>query len=198
LGSDLLWRRRFGNLLQQGRAEGARGGAERLVGAVRQERSRDGLAAPAERQGRQADEAALGEVALDLPSGQAAPAEAGQDQRLGVSLETASLLAAGAVAANVVGNLACGPLLARGVSRARILLAAFAGMALSGFAILGADVPGPLAYAACVAFSAVGGLIPVALLDGAARHAPRWSARRSASSCRATTSGWSPGRRWPA
>ena len=93
--------------------------------------------------------------------------------RLGMSLEIASLLAAGAVAANVVGNLACGPLLARGVSRAGILLAAFAGMALSGFAILGAEVPGPLAYAACIAFSAVGGLIPVALLDGAARHAPR-------------------------
>ena len=93
--------------------------------------------------------------------------------RLAVSMETASLLAAGAVAANVTGNLACGPLLARGVSRARILLLAFAGMALCGFAILGADLPGPLAYAACVAFSAVGGLIPVALLDGAARHAPQ-------------------------
>ena len=94
-------------------------------------------------------------------------------ERLGVTPETGSLLTAAAVAANVAGNLACGPLLGRGVSRARILLAAFAGMALCGFAILGAGVPGPLAYAACVAFSAIAGLIPVALLDGAARHAPQ-------------------------
>ena len=94
-------------------------------------------------------------------------------ERLGVSSETGSLLTAAAVAANIIGNLACGPLLARGVSRAQILLAAFAGMALCGFGILGAGVAGPFVYAACVAFSAVGGLIPVALLDGAARHAPR-------------------------
>jgi predicted MFS family arabinose efflux permease len=94
-------------------------------------------------------------------------------ERLGVTPETGSLLTAAAVAANVVGNLACGPLLDRGVRRSAILIAAFAGMALCGFGILGGSVSGPLAYAACVAFSAVGGLIPVALLDGASRHAPR-------------------------
>jgi MFS transporter, DHA1 family, inner membrane transport protein len=93
--------------------------------------------------------------------------------RLGVTPETGSLLTAAAVAANVVGNLACGPLLDRGIRRAPILIAAFAGMALCGFGILGGGVSGPLAYAACIAFSAVGGLIPVALLDGASRHAPR-------------------------
>lgn len=93
-------------------------------------------------------------------------------ERLGVSAETGSLLTALAVAANIVGNLACGPLLGRGVSRAHLLLAAFAGMALSGFAILGAGLPDSLAYVACIVFSAIGGLIPVALLDGAARHAP--------------------------
>jgi len=90
-----------------------------------------------------------------------------------VSPETGSLLTAAAVAVNVIGNLTCGPLLALGVRRAHILLAAFAAMALCGFAIFGAGLYGPLAYAACIVFSAVGGLIPVALLEGTARHAPR-------------------------
>jgi predicted MFS family arabinose efflux permease len=93
--------------------------------------------------------------------------------RLGVTPETGSLLTAAAVAANVTGNLACGPMLDRRIRRSAILIAAFAGMALCGFGILGGGVSGPLAYAACIAFSAVGGLIPVALLDGASRHAPR-------------------------
>jgi MFS family permease len=90
-----------------------------------------------------------------------------------VTPETGSLLTAAAVAANVTGNLACGPMLDRRIRRSAILIAAFAGMALCGFGILGGGVSGPLAYAACIAFSAVGGLIPVALLDGASRHAPR-------------------------
>jgi MFS transporter, DHA1 family, inner membrane transport protein len=46
-------------------------------------------------------------------------------------------------------------------------------MGLCGFGILAEGVSGPVAYALCVVFSAVGGLIPVALIDGAPRHAPR-------------------------
>jgi MFS transporter, DHA1 family, inner membrane transport protein len=93
--------------------------------------------------------------------------------RLAVGSETGSLLTAVAVAVNAIGNLACGPLLGRGMRRAHILLIAFVTMALCGFGILGDGVSGGVAYALCIVFSAVAGLIPVALIDGAPRHAPR-------------------------
>lgn len=93
-------------------------------------------------------------------------------ERLSVTLETASLMTAAAVASNVLGNLACGRLLACGVPRTHLLLIGFATMALCGFGILGDGPDGRIAYALCLAFSAVGGLVPVAILEGAARHAP--------------------------
>jgi MFS transporter, DHA1 family, inner membrane transport protein len=93
--------------------------------------------------------------------------------RLAVGPTTGSVMAAAAVAVNAVGNLACGPLLARGVRRAHVLLTGFVTMALCGFGIFAEGVSGPVAYTLCVVFSAVGGLIPVALIDGAPRHAPR-------------------------
>jgi len=93
--------------------------------------------------------------------------------RLAIGTEAGSLLAAAAVAVNALGNLACGPLLARGMTRARILLIGFGAMGLCGFGILNDAVPGILSYGLCVVFSAVSGLVPVALLDGAPRHAPR-------------------------
>lgn len=74
---------------------------------------------------------------------------------------------------NAIGNLTCGMLLVRGVLRTHILLAGFGVMGPCGFAIFSQDVPGVLAYALCLVFSAVGGLIPVALFDAAPRHAPR-------------------------
>jgi MFS transporter, DHA1 family, inner membrane transport protein len=92
---------------------------------------------------------------------------------LAIGPTTGSLMAAVAVAVNVVGNLACGPLLTRGVRRAHLLLVGFVTMALCGFGIFSESVSGPVVYALCVLFSAVGGLIPVALIDGAPRHAPR-------------------------
>jgi MFS transporter, DHA1 family, inner membrane transport protein len=93
--------------------------------------------------------------------------------RLAVGPTTGSVMAAAAVAVNAVGNLACGPLLARGMRRAHVLLTGFVTMALCGFGIFAEGVSGPVAYTLCVVFSAVGGLIPVALIDGAPRHAPR-------------------------
>jgi MFS transporter, DHA1 family, inner membrane transport protein len=93
--------------------------------------------------------------------------------RLAVGPETGSLLTALAMAANVLGNLGCGLLLARGVRRSHILLVGLVTMALCSLGILGEAVPGALAYALCIVFSAVGGLVPVALIDGAPRHAPR-------------------------
>ncbi|HET8725870.1 MAG TPA: MFS transporter, partial [Alphaproteobacteria bacterium] len=93
--------------------------------------------------------------------------------RLAVAPETGGLLTAVAVAANASGNIGCGLLLTRGVRRTNILLIGFGVMALCGFGILAEGVPGAAAYALCVVFSAVGGLVPVALIDAAPRHAPR-------------------------
>jgi len=93
--------------------------------------------------------------------------------RLAVGSATAGVLAAIAVAVNALGNIACGLLLTRGIRRPTILVAAFGTMALCGFGILGSGPAAVVSYALCVVFSAVGGLIPVALMDGAARHAPR-------------------------
>jgi MFS transporter, DHA1 family, inner membrane transport protein len=93
--------------------------------------------------------------------------------RLAVGPETGSLLTALAMAANVLGNLGCGMLLARGIRRSHILLVGFAAMALCGVGILGENVSGALAYALCLLFSAISGLVPVALIDGAPRYAPR-------------------------
>jgi MFS transporter, DHA1 family, inner membrane transport protein len=93
--------------------------------------------------------------------------------RPAVGPTTGSLMAALAVAVNALGNLACSPLLTHGVRRPHILLIGFVTMALCGFGILAESVSGPVAYTLCVLFSAVGGLIPVALIDGAPRHAPR-------------------------
>ena len=93
--------------------------------------------------------------------------------RLAVGATTGSLMTAAAVAVNALGNLGCGQLLARGVRRSHILLTGFVAMALCGFGIFGESASGPVVYALCVIFSAVGGLIPVALIDAAPRHAPR-------------------------
>lgn len=92
---------------------------------------------------------------------------------LAVSPETAGVLTAVVVAASALGNLACGRLLARGVRPVFILLASFGVMAPCGIGILGDILPGAAAYALCIVFSAVGGLIPVTLIEAASRHAPR-------------------------
>lgn len=93
-------------------------------------------------------------------------------QRLAIGPEEASLLAGIAVAANVVGNLLCGLLLARGL-RSLILLVGFSAMALLGFGILSEGVPGGAVFGLSLLVSAISGLIPVALFDAAPHHAPR-------------------------
>jgi MFS transporter, DHA1 family, inner membrane transport protein len=93
--------------------------------------------------------------------------------RLAVDPETGSILAAIAVAVNALGNLGCGVLLARGAQRAHLLLIGFTTMALCGFGIFGDGVSGEITYALCLVFSAISGLIPVALIDASPRHAPR-------------------------
>lgn len=91
---------------------------------------------------------------------------------LGVSGGHAAGLTALAVAANILGNLAIGPLMGRGWPRWVLILAA--GLTMAGADLVIFQETWPLAwrFAAVVLLSAVGGLIPGSLMAGAAFHAP--------------------------
>lgn len=96
-----------------------------------------------------------------------------------------AVLTALAAAANIVGNLAAGVLLQRGVPAAQVLTWGFASMALGAwftFESFWPLAPG-LRYAALLAFSMMGGLIPGSLFSLAVRLAPRENAI-------STTVGW--------
>jgi predicted MFS family arabinose efflux permease len=85
-------------------------------------------------------------------------------QRMQVSTTVVGLLAAAASAVNVVGNLAAAPILKR-VGREVLCRAAAIVMGLCALGIF-LPVAGPsTAFALCLAFSAVGGLIPASLLS---------------------------------
>ncbi|MGK0617107.1 MFS transporter, partial [Bordetella bronchiseptica] len=73
----------------------------------------------------------------------------------------------------VAGNLGGGALLARGVPRTRLMAAGFVLLALGTAVTMAPGVPGAAAYLACLAASALCGLVPTALLAGAPQHAPR-------------------------
>lgn len=87
-----------------------------------------------------------------------------------------AVLTAAAAAANIVGNVASGRLLQRGVAPARLLAIGFVTMALAAGIAFGLPGEGraaaTLRYAAVLAFSAVGGLIPGTLFSLAMRVAP--------------------------
>lgn len=103
----------------------------------------------------------------------------------GVTALSAGMLTALASAANVLGNLASGHLLHRGLPAHALLVGGFVCMALGTFGIfaeLGADLP-LLRYLAVLLFSAIGGLIPGTLFAQAVQVAP--SERTIA-----TTVGW--------
>ncbi|WP_342710980.1 MFS transporter [Bradyrhizobium sp. B124] len=85
-------------------------------------------------------------------------------ERLGVSSQSAGGLSALAAAANVVGNLAAGNLLARGVSRTGLIAVAAVVMGVSALGIFLPVLGGWGAFILCLLFSATGGLIPATLL----------------------------------
>ena len=94
-------------------------------------------------------------------------------ERLGIGNETASMLSAVAAAASAAGNIVCGQLLTRGFRPARLLVASFGVMAICGVGIFSPLVPGAVAFALCVTFSFISGLVPVVIFDSAPRLAPR-------------------------
>ncbi|MHC2463048.1 hypothetical protein [Bradyrhizobium embrapense] len=85
-------------------------------------------------------------------------------ERLGVSSQGAGGLSALAAAGNVVGNLAAGNLLARGVSRPLLIAVAAVVMGASALGIFLPVLGGQGAFILCLLFSATGGLIPATLL----------------------------------
>lgn len=92
--------------------------------------------------------------------------------QMGVSHQTAGLLSALASLANVLGNLAAGLLLSRGVDRSTILIGACVIMGLTSLGIFPPVLPHTATFLLCVLFSAVGGLIPATLLSTAPIVAP--------------------------
>lgn len=88
---------------------------------------------------------------------------------------TSAVATALAAAVNIVGNVASGGLLHRGVLPHRLLFIGFAVMGLStliAFGSEGTSVPAAVRYGAVLTFSAVGGLIPGTLFSLAVRLAP--------------------------
>ncbi|AZO79427.1 MULTISPECIES: MFS transporter [unclassified Bosea (in: a-proteobacteria)] len=93
-------------------------------------------------------------------------------QRMQVSLATAGVLGALASAVNIIGNLAAGMLLARGVSRVSLIVFASLVMGLSALGIFLGLLPDSATFLLCVLFSMVGGIIPATLLSSAPVLAP--------------------------
>ncbi len=85
-------------------------------------------------------------------------------QRMQVGPGAVGLLAALASAANIAGNLAAGALLPR-VGRTVLGTAAAAAMALCALGIFVPVLPPWAAFALCLVFSAMGGLVPSSLLS---------------------------------
>lgn len=85
----------------------------------------------------------------------------------GISVERAAALGALVVAGNILGNLASGWLLRHGVSRAALLLATAAATGACTLILFSDVFPFEARVAGAFAFSAIGGMIPGTLFDGA-------------------------------
>ncbi|WP_278481408.1 CynX/NimT family MFS transporter [Achromobacter insolitus] len=94
-------------------------------------------------------------------------------EQLGLPLATAGLYSAIASAANVVGNLGAGVLLARGWQRSTLIACASLIMGAVALLIFRSVLPAMPTFLLCVLFSAVGGLIPATLLGTAPLLAPK-------------------------
>ncbi|MDQ6882231.1 MAG: MFS transporter [Pseudomonadota bacterium] len=97
----------------------------------------------------------------------------------GLTARWTALATASAAAVNIIGNVAAGRLLQRGVTPDRLLLAGFAAMGLGAWlafgplvSALGPATAAAVRYGAVLMFSAVGGLIPATLFALAVRVAP--------------------------
>lgn len=92
---------------------------------------------------------------------------------LGLTLAQAGLYSALASAANIIGNLGAGVLLARGWRRSTLIACASGVMGVVALLIFRSVLPAMPTFLLCVVFSAVGGLIPATLLGTAPLVSPR-------------------------
>lgn len=93
-------------------------------------------------------------------------------ERMAVAHGAAGALSALASAVNILGNLAAGYLLSRGVPRPLLLAGASLAMGATGLLVFLAVLPATPTFLLCMLFSAVGGLIPATLLSSAPLAAP--------------------------
>lgn len=93
-------------------------------------------------------------------------------EKFGFSKSLASMLTALMVAVNIIGNIAGGRLLNKGIRRWKLI--AFASFIMGSCAIvIYSDTPSfGINYAGCIAFSIFGGLIPASILGGVPLYAP--------------------------
>lgn len=82
-----------------------------------------------------------------------------------VALGTAGVLSALITLSNVIGNLAAGHMLSRGVGRGRLVITAATLMGAAGLWIFLSQSGDLLTFTSCVLFSAIGGLIPATLIS---------------------------------
>jgi MFS transporter, CP family, cyanate transporter len=97
-------------------------------------------------------------------------------EQAGVAPGLRGVLTALAAAVNMAGNIGAGRLLQKGVAPVTLMRAGFVAMGLSAFVAFAgagdAGAPAALRYAAVLAFSLVGGLIPATLFALSMRIAP--------------------------
>ncbi len=96
-----------------------------------------------------------------------------QVERLGISPSTAAIITAFVTVVNVVGNLAAGWLLQRGLPRATVICGAAIPMAFCAAGIFADGVPDLMRLILAVIYSAVIGVVPGALFTALPVHSPR-------------------------
>jgi DHA1 family inner membrane transport protein len=92
------------------------------------------------------------------------------DER-GGSAAAASMLTAAMVLVNIPGNLGGGWLIARGVRRGKLVLAAAAVMIVTDIAMLSSALPDAMRFLSVLVFSCCAGTIPGAIFTGVVVHA---------------------------
>lgn len=93
-------------------------------------------------------------------------------QSQGVAPAEAGVLTAVGAGVNVIGNFGAGLLLQRGRRRHSLLIFAAATMLAAAWIVFGSEAPFAVRYAAILAFSAAGGLIPGTLFASTPSFAP--------------------------